>query len=81
MNGTSFFAHSVNRNGTYNSICRGCFATVACVGNEAELAQHEDDHVCDPPRLYQLKEDPLFHSTLACWLRDISSVNYDNKNS
>jgi len=73
MNGITSFAHRVNANGTHDSICRGCFATVASVRDEAELAGHESDHICDPLRLYQVREDPLFHGTLSSWLREISS--------
>jgi len=79
MNGTSSFAHRINANGTHDSICRGCFATVASVRDEAELAQHEGDHVCDPLLRYRLREDPLFHGTLACWLREISSYTMPRK--
>jgi len=41
------FPHRHNRDGSHDSICRSCYATVASVQNEADLAQHEQDHVCD----------------------------------
>lgn len=44
----SQFAHRVNRDGTIDSICRDCFATVATVEREADLANAEKDHVCSP---------------------------------
>jgi hypothetical protein len=53
------FAHRVNRNGTHDSICRGCYATVASTTEEEELAEHESAHVCDRAYLLQLPARPL----------------------
>ena len=43
---TCRFPHRHNKDGSHDSICISCFATVASVRNEVELAQHEQDHVC-----------------------------------
>jgi len=43
---TSRFPHRHNRDGSRDSICISCNATVAFAQNEADLAQHEQDHVC-----------------------------------
>lgn len=42
------FAHRSNRNGTTDTICRQCFATVATATWEAELERAERMHACDP---------------------------------
>jgi hypothetical protein len=42
------FPHRHNANGTHDSICEACFATVAMVQNEWELAAYESAHICDP---------------------------------
>jgi len=43
----SSFPQRHNRDGSYDSICISCFAAVASVRNEADLAQREQDHICD----------------------------------
>jgi hypothetical protein len=48
------FPHRHNRDGSYDSICTTCQATVARVSKETELAQFEHSHACNPARLYQL---------------------------
>jgi hypothetical protein len=42
------YAHRPNKDGSYDSICSACFATVATVRDEGELARHEHVHVCNP---------------------------------
>lgn len=42
------FAHRFNRNGTTDTICRQCLATVATATWEAELERAERAHACDP---------------------------------
>ena len=42
------FVHRVNRDGTYDSICRECFVTVATELREADLEPLENQHLCDP---------------------------------
>lgn len=44
---TRRFPHRHNRDGSHDSICISCYSTVASVQDEADLAQHEQDHVCD----------------------------------
>jgi hypothetical protein len=43
----SGFPHRHNDDGSHDSICLGCFATVATVQDEAQLSIHEIAHVCD----------------------------------
>ena len=40
------FSHRENRDGSFDSICLQCFATVASEGHEAELKVGEDAHIC-----------------------------------
>lgn len=42
------FVHRANRDGTTDSICKDCFATVCTSIWETDLARAEHDHVCDP---------------------------------
>jgi hypothetical protein len=42
------YAHRPNEDGSYDSIFTSCFATVASVSDETELAQHEHGHICNP---------------------------------
>ena len=46
-NGSAFFAHRRNEDGTYDSICRECFAAIARGKTELELEISERNHVCD----------------------------------
>jgi hypothetical protein len=57
------FAHRVNRNGTHDSICRACYATVASTTEEAELAEHERTHLCDRAYLLQMPAGPFLRFT------------------
>lgn len=50
------FAHRSNRNGTTDSICRRCFATVATATWEAELDVAERGHACEPWTLQGVKK-------------------------
>lgn len=50
------FAHRPNRDGTTDSICRHCFATVCTSTWETDLAQAERGHVCDPNVVSRLKK-------------------------
>ncbi len=40
------FAHRPNEDGTFHSICRGCFRTLATAATEAELTPQEHEHDC-----------------------------------
>lgn len=38
--------HRHNRDGTFDSICSRCFATIATEGSGVELKKAEDVHIC-----------------------------------
>jgi hypothetical protein len=42
-----FFPHRRNRDGSYDSICLNCLATVG-TGTQEELVKRDEEHVCDP---------------------------------
>jgi hypothetical protein len=42
------FPHRRNEDGSFDSICPGCYQTVATEANEAELSRFEREHVCNP---------------------------------
>jgi hypothetical protein len=46
-----FYPHRRNKDGSYDSICLNCFATVACTETEGELAEHEKNHNCNASSL------------------------------
>jgi hypothetical protein len=50
------FVHRSNPDGTIDSICRQCFATVCTSIREDQLECAEKDHVCDPDALRQWRE-------------------------
>jgi hypothetical protein len=54
----SRYPHRLNRDGSCESICTVCLATIASVANEADLAHHEDEHVCSQARLNDLCKYP-----------------------
>jgi hypothetical protein len=41
-----FFPHRRNKDGSFNSICLKCFATVASHMTEEELKDQDKNHVC-----------------------------------
>ncbi len=43
-----FFPHRHNKDGSFDSICTKCFATIASAQIDAELAVYDRKHVCDP---------------------------------
>ncbi len=43
------FPHRLNKDGTYDSICKVCFQTVGSNAMEAMLAELEKRHVCVKP--------------------------------
>jgi hypothetical protein len=53
-----FFPHRRNRDGSYDSICLTCFATVGSAGTEEELVKFDKEHVCYPSRV---AERDVFH--------------------
>ena len=50
------FAHRENRDGTIDSICRTCFATIATSIRESELGRKEQEHRCDPMALERIRD-------------------------
>jgi hypothetical protein len=48
-----FYVHRPNRDGSYDSICTRCYATVASARNETELSMHETTHICIPDWPYR----------------------------
>ena len=54
------FAHRKNLDGTVDSICPRCAATVATVYVEGELLINEQLHICDPAlmELYHGRKSP-----------------------
>jgi hypothetical protein len=42
------FAHRSNLDGTTDSICMRCIATVATADDKGELLRYEQQHICDP---------------------------------
>jgi hypothetical protein len=48
-----FYPHRQNRDGSFDSICLRCFATVANAKNVDELHTYEKDHVCDEAAVAQ----------------------------
>ena len=44
---TRLFSHRRNKDGSFESICRICFSTVARSKQEAELAEQDSTHICD----------------------------------
>jgi hypothetical protein len=50
------FPHRHNADGSHNSICTVCLATVATVQTECELVSHESAHVCEPVNLYRASQ-------------------------
>jgi hypothetical protein len=65
------FAHRRNRNGSYDSICTKCYATVASAESEEALSSLESAHVCDPFTLALIEQNsfltPIPVSGLAAW--------------
>jgi hypothetical protein len=49
------FARRFNDNGTIDSICRRCFATVMTATWESELDNAERRHICDPEELERFR--------------------------
>jgi hypothetical protein len=58
------YPHRHNFNGTYDSICLICFATVATTKTEPELAVYDRRHICDD---LLLAERHLFKPPHSSW--------------
>jgi len=50
------FPHRANPDGTIDSICARCYATIGNAHWESELERMEADHICDPVRLSHFDE-------------------------
>jgi hypothetical protein len=50
----NLFRHRHNDNGSYDSICIHCFATVGSSLTEEKLEEDEKRHVCNPEILFRL---------------------------
>jgi hypothetical protein len=48
---STMYPHRLNEEGSYDSICRACFATVVRGKAESELAAYEEAHICDPTHM------------------------------
>lgn len=44
----SAYTHRENQDGTTDSVCRRCFATVVTASREEDLDRAEQSHCCDP---------------------------------
>jgi hypothetical protein len=53
------FPHRLNRDGSYDSICLKCFATVANTRTEIELTAFDKSHACNHAMLCDRR---LFHA-------------------
>jgi hypothetical protein len=47
----------MNPDGTHDSICARCYATIASAWDEVLLAGPENIHVCNPGRMLDLSRD------------------------
>jgi len=59
------FPHRHNPEGTHDSICTRCLATVATARLETDLALYESCHVCQPLDLYRMTEDHTIETASA----------------
>jgi hypothetical protein len=57
------FTRRFNEDGTIDSICRHCFLTVATAQSDADLANEERKHTCDPYVLERFREPNLAKQT------------------
>jgi hypothetical protein len=46
LHATPFFPHRRNTDGSYDSICLNCFATIANAKSEVELTEYDNHHIC-----------------------------------
>jgi predicted Fe-S protein YdhL (DUF1289 family) len=53
--------HRRNDDGSWDSICIGCFRTIARAEAEAELTERERKHVCRPMRISQRRPPSAFY--------------------
>jgi|HubBroStandDraft_4_1064222.scaffolds.fasta_scaffold1167842_1 hypothetical protein len=60
------FPHRHNEDGSHDSICPICFATVATEPDEAKLRLRELAHHCDPMQVHRVRNEPLPQASLDC---------------
>jgi hypothetical protein len=48
-----FYPHRRNRDGSFDSICLNCFATLATAKTEADLLELDKRHICQPATVSQ----------------------------
>jgi hypothetical protein len=55
------FGHRHNDSGTFDSICRECFMTIATESSESALLKYEQDHDCVKfaQQIFAVKRDEL----------------------
>jgi hypothetical protein len=58
------FPHRHNLDGSYDSICTRCFATVATVRKEEDLRGHEAIHRCKFANLCRIKRWSIIEGSL-----------------
>ena len=54
----TFFPHRLRLDGTYDSICTGCFRTIGTSEIEAELLEAEKSHICNGLNLESMFHPP-----------------------
>ena len=59
------FAHRHNPDGSFDSICSGCFATLATTAEESNLREAEESHDCPGFSLNRLFHSPDGKANLA----------------
>jgi hypothetical protein len=59
------FPHRHNRDGSFDSLCLKCFATVANTPTEGELKAHDKIHACDHAMLCDRRLFRAPHSKFA----------------
>ena len=77
------FPHRRNTDGSFDSICLKCLLTVANARNEADLAKHEQYHVCIPSILFQRLSTHSRNLEVLCmkYLADYVVSHRGNKHS
>jgi hypothetical protein len=60
------FPHRHNEDGSHDSICPTCFATVATETNESKLRLRELAHNCDPMQVHRVGNGTLPQASLDC---------------
>jgi hypothetical protein len=58
------YSHRHNANGSYDSICLVCFATIATTQTKPEFAVYDEKHVCNQ---FLLSERRLFKPPHSDW--------------